>query len=46
MDASISSIWNIVAALLIFDVILVPLGIFSFRVAFRHAREKGTLAEY
>lgn len=46
MGASISSIWNIMAALLIFDVILVPLGIFSFRMAFRHARKKGTLAEY
>lgn len=37
---------NIIFILLIFNAILLPLGILSYRYAFRKAREKGTLAEY
>ncbi len=38
--------WNVVEVLLLFDIVLVPLGILAFRYSFRRAREKGTLGEY
>lgn len=37
---------NIILILIIFNVILLPLGILSYSYAFKKAREKGTLAEY
>ncbi|AWR96705.1 ABC transporter permease [Acidianus sulfidivorans JP7] len=37
---------NILLILVIFNAILLPLGIFSYKYAFKKAREKGTLGEY
>ncbi len=44
--ASPFQLWNVISVLLVFDAILVPLGILTFRYAFKRAREKGTLGEY
>ncbi|AGE71714.1 ABC transporter permease [Sulfolobus acidocaldarius] len=45
-NTPITSMLNIVEILLIFDVIVVPLGVLSYNYAFRKAREKGSLSEY
>jgi ABC-2 type transport system permease protein len=44
--ASLSQVVFPVIILAIFDVILLPLGIFAFKLAFKKARMKGTLGEY
>ncbi len=43
---SIYQVYFPILILLIFDVILLPLGIFAFKYAFKVARVKGTLGEY
>lgn len=44
--ASIYQVYFPILILLIFDVILLPLGVFAFKYAFKVARVKGTLGEY
>ncbi len=43
---SISKLGNIIIILIIFDLILIPLGVLSYNYAFKKAREKGSLSEY
>ncbi|MDT7862194.1 MAG: ABC transporter permease [Saccharolobus sp.] len=43
---SIYQVYFPILILLIFDVILLPLGVFAFKYAFKVARVKGTLGEY
>lgn len=44
--APIYQVYFPILILLIFDVILLPLGVFAFKYAFKVARVKGTLGEY
>ncbi|EZQ12047.1 ABC transporter [Candidatus Acidianus copahuensis] len=37
---------GIILVLLVFNVILIPIGVLAYKYAFRKAREKGTLSEY
>ncbi|TRM96250.1 ABC transporter, partial [Sulfolobus sp. E1] len=43
---SISKLGNTIIILIIFDLILIPLGVLSYNYAFKKAREKGSLSEY
>ncbi|WP_016730352.1 ABC transporter permease [Saccharolobus islandicus] len=42
----ITAVAQFIIILAIFDIVLLPLGIFSYNYAFKKARKKGTLAEY
>ncbi|WP_338604653.1 ABC transporter permease [Sulfolobus tengchongensis] len=44
--SSISNLLQYVIVLVIFNLILIPLGVFSYNYAFKKARERGTLGEY
>jgi len=44
--ASLSQVAFQVLILVIFDIILLPIGILAFKLAFKKARIKGTLGEY
>jgi ABC-2 type transport system permease protein len=46
LDAPWSDLWPDIWALILFAVVLLPLGILAFRVAIRKARQEGSLVQY